>query len=143
MYNNQGNQGNRGNQGIQNNHSNPKDQDNYNNQDHYDNQDHHESQSNHDCKHDCKHDHQRKITCHTEISEDITMTIPVEVRAHARVGNVTLKCMDSHIITEHERPRNTSKFKIVQKISAKIPVDFITEVEVGDEHVDFDAHACD
>jgi len=124
-------QGNQDNQGEQNK---PDDQGNQDNQDEQNKPDDQENQD--------KHDKPDKIVCPAKVCEDITVTVPVEVRAHADIGNIVLKCMGTQIVKEHEKPKNINKFKIVQKMFTQMPVDFITEVEVKDERVDFDLHVC-
>jgi len=82
------------------------------------------------------------IVCPTKTCEDIKISVPVEVRTNTEIGNITLKCGGHHIIKKQDKPQSVSKFEIVQEISAEIPINFITEVEVKDEHVDFDVHDC-
>ena len=84
----------------------------------------------------------KHIVCPTKTCEDIKIFVPVEVRAHANVGDIALKCKGHHIVKKQEKPQYVSKFEIVQDISAQIPVEFITEVEVKDERVDFDIKEC-
>jgi len=82
------------------------------------------------------------FVCATEICDDIKITVPVEVLTRTDVGRVELKCGEVHIIRKNEKPPNVHKFEVIQKISAKIPINFITEVEVDIECVDFDASEC-
>ena len=90
-----------------------------------------------------EHDkHRKTIVCPTKTCEDIEVSVPVEVHAHANVGEIELKCMGRHVVEERKKPHDVLKFKIVQKTFAKIPIDFVTEVEVREEHVDFDMHKC-
>lgn len=86
--------------------------------------------------------HKKSVACSTKTCEDITMAVPVEVRAHADVGNIVLKCKGNRIAKETEKPKNVSKFEIIQEISAQIPIEFVAEVEVKDERVNFDVHEC-
>ena len=81
------------------------------------------------------------IVCSTNTCEDVTISAPVEIRAHADVGEIELKCMGHHIekCTDKHAVR---KFKIVQKVSVHIPLKFIVECEVKDERVDFDTSEC-
>ena len=89
-----------------------------------------------------EHDnHKKVIVCPTKTCEDITVSVPVEVKAHAAIGDIVLKCKGTRI-NGHYEPKNISKFEIVQEISAQIPIDFVTEVNVNDEHVVFDVHDC-
>jgi len=83
------------------------------------------------------------FVCTTEICDDITITVPVEVLTRTDVGKIELKCGEVRIIRESERPASVHRFEIVQEISAKIPIKFIAEVEVDVERVDFDASECD
>ena len=88
-------------------------------------------------------DERRKhIVCPTRTCEEIDVTVPVEVHARAKVGHIELKCGGHHIVREHEHPRSVSRFEIVQKVSAQIPIEFITEVHVKDECVDYHVHDC-
>ena len=88
--------------------------------------------------------HNKSIACHNKTCEDITLSVPVEVRARADVKDVTLKCGDHHIHhqDEHDEASKTHSFEITKKISAQIPIDFIAEVEIKDERVDFDVYEC-
>ncbi|MCL2225636.1 MAG: hypothetical protein FWB96_11780 [Defluviitaleaceae bacterium] len=85
-------------------------------------------------------DKHKKIVCHTETCEKITIAVPAEVSAHADIKAISLECEDKRVIKE--RKRNSMKFEIVQEIFAKIPIDFVAEVEVKNETVDFDTHEC-
>jgi len=82
------------------------------------------------------------FVCAAEICDDITITVPVEVFTRTDVGKIELKCGEVRIVRESERPPNVHRFEVVQKISAKIPINFIAEVEVEVERVDFDASKC-
>jgi len=86
--------------------------------------------------------HKKFVVCPTKTCEDIVVAVPVEVRAHADVGNIVLKCKGNRIAKETEKPKNVSKFEIIQEISAQIPIEFVAEVEVKDERVNFDVHEC-
>ena len=131
----QGNQGNQGTQGDQGNHGNQNDQgqDDQGGRDEHDN---HDDQGGHDDQ--GKPDLQ--VTCPVSIREDITITVPVEVHAHADVKNIKLECKGHHIDKESKVPKNVSKFEVVQEISAQIPIEFVTKVEVKEERVDFKLH---
>ena len=85
--------------------------------------------------------HKKQILCPTKTCEDITISVPVEVHARAQIGDIILKCKGQHI-NPHGKPQMTSKFDIVHDISLGIPIDFITDVEVKNERVDFDLHKC-
>jgi len=94
---------------------------------------------------DNKPDHANKsLTCPTKVCEDITLSVPVEVRAHADIKGITLKCDKHHIrqLNQYDKATKTHKFEITKKISAQIPIDFIAEVEIKDERVSFDVHEC-
>jgi len=87
------------------------------------------------------HDKPKKIiVCSTKTGEDITMTVPVEVRAHVDIGNIVLKCMDKHIVKKPDKLPCISKFEIVQEMHVELPIDYIAEIEIMDEHVDFDVY---
>jgi len=83
---------------------------------------------------------ERQIVCPANVCEDITITVPVEVHAHADVKNIKLECKGHHIDKCHKTPKNVSKFEVVQEISAQIPIEFVARVEVKDERVDFRLH---
>jgi len=92
--------------------------------------------------------HKKVVTCPTLTCDDITLSVPVEVNARADVGTIVLKCNGSRIIVqdpkakEPEKPKDKSRFEIVQDVHAKIPIHFVTEVIVKDERVDFDIRNC-
>jgi len=90
-----------------------------------------------------KDKNKKLIVCPTKTCEDIKVSVPVEVRTNTQIGDIILKCNGSHILKKQDKLPSVSKFEIVQEISAEIPINFITEVEVKDEHVDFDVHACE
>jgi len=90
-----------------------------------------------------EHDKRKKaIKCSTKACDDIIFSVPVEIRTQTDIKEITLKCMGSHIIKKHDNPGNINKFEIVQEVSAQIPIDFITEVEIKDDRVDFDVRVC-
>ena len=123
MFFNQNNQGSRSHQGYQNSQGGQGKQSEENNH------------TNQNC-------HNKSIVCPSKICEEITLSVPVEVRARADVKNIILRCGEHHIHTKrgHEKQPQTHKFEITKRISAQIPIDFIAEVEVRDESVDFDVH---
>ncbi|MCL2202495.1 MAG: hypothetical protein FWB88_00950 [Defluviitaleaceae bacterium] len=88
------------------------------------------------------HDKKKSIVCKTKTCENISFTVPVEVRAHADVRDIDLKCKGFYVIKDEGKHSKVSKFEIVQEVSAQIPIDFVTEVEVRDEFVDFDPREC-
>jgi len=119
----QGNQDDQGNQGEDNNQGNQGNHPNYPNQD-----------QNH---------HNKSIACPAKICEDIILSVPVEVRAHTDIKDITLKCGEHRIQHhQHDKPTKTHKFEIVKKISAQIPISFVAEVEIKDERVDFEVYEC-
>lgn len=81
----------------------------------------------------------RKV-CEVNTSEDIAITVPVEVRADINTRDVKIECRGHEIIRERHCKPNVRKFKIRQKIHVCIPIDFIAECEIGEEQVDFDFH---
>lgn len=81
--------------------------------------------------------HRKFIICPSNTNEDITVSVPVEIRAFAEVDEIVLKCKGHHIEKESDE-HAVSKFKIVQKIHAHIPIKCFVECEVKDESVDFD-----
>ena len=91
----------------------------------------------------CEQERNRKyIVCPTNTCEDIAVSVPVEIRAHADVGDIVLRCMGHHIESDSDR-RSCNRFKIVQKVHACIPVKYCVECEVHDEYVDFDTNRRD
>jgi hypothetical protein len=101
------------------------------------NQNNHEQNNSHN--HDEK-DKRKKTKCSTETCEKISIALPAEISAHADVKDIVLKCTDKRVVKEHKK--NSMKLEIVQEMFAKIPIDFVAEVEVKDEKVDFDTHEC-
>jgi len=95
-------------------------------------------------EHEHEHNHEqenskkfRKV-CEVNTSEDLTITVPVEVRAHVNTHDVKIECNGHEIIREPHCRHNVRKFKIRQKIHICIPVDFVAECEIGESDVDFD-----
>jgi len=86
--------------------------------------------------------HKKLVTCSTKTCEDITIAAPVEVHAHVNVGGIILKCKGNRIANEGDKPKNVSKFEIIQEIYAQIPIEFTAEVEVKEERVNFDVYEC-
>jgi len=134
----QGNQDNQGKQG---------DSDNQNGQGNGSNQNGQGNNDNEDQDKPNTENNRRKVVCRTETCESIMATVPIEVRAHTDIGNITLKCKRKHIKETGrqkgaEETKHIHKFEIVQEVFARIPIDFITEVAVKEEKVDFDVHEC-
>jgi len=80
--------------------------------------------------------------CPANAFEEVTVTVPVTVRAFADVGHVDLKCMGPAMITRNcddlpGTPYAVSKFTIRQKLRVEIPVVFGAEADVGEGHIDF------
>ena len=78
-----------------------------------------------------------QATCPVNIHEDITITVPIEVHAHADIKNIRLKCKGHYINEGSGTPKNISKFEVVQKMSVQIPIEFVAKVEIEDERVEF------
>jgi len=89
-----------------------------------------------------KDKHKKEIICPTKTCEDITVTVPVEVQAHAFVGDIVLKCKEHQIIKRHEKLQHVSKFEVMHKMFVQLPIDFVTKIEVADSRVDFDVYEC-
>ncbi|MCL2376230.1 MAG: hypothetical protein FWC76_02425 [Defluviitaleaceae bacterium] len=117
MYDDQGNQNNQGNQNDQGNQGNQNDQGNQGN-------------------------HERIVVCTTNTCQDIALAVPIEIRAHAYIGNILLKCKGHRIVKEADKPQGVARFEIVQDIFAQIPIDFVAEIEAKDQRVYFDVHEC-
>ena len=86
--------------------------------------------------------HKKSIICPTNTCEDICITVPVEVHAQADVGEIELKCTGCSVEIDPQKYTCDSKFKIVQKIHACIPVNCYVECKVNEEHVDFVLEGC-
>ena len=89
--------------------------------------------------------HHKSIMCPVQINEDISISVPVEICAHADVDQIELECLGHHIehhmehhVEYDDKRHKCKKFKIVQKVHVKIPVKYYVECDVRDEHVDFD-----
>jgi len=86
-------------------------------------------------EHEHKHVH---VECPVVTDEDINITVPISVQAHADVEDLILKCMGHHVSKEsHRRTHHVRKIKIRQTIQLCVPINFIAEAEVGEEDVDF------
>ena len=99
-----------------------------------------ENRRRHDHDHDHEHEHSERFrkVCQVDTGEDLTITVPVEVKAHVDIRDVKIKCNGHEIIREsHCRP-NVKKFKILQKVHICIPIDFVTECEIGEGDVELD-----
>ena len=97
----------------------------------------------HDTPANNDHDRRREhVECPSEVCSNINLAVPVEIRTHTDVGNIVLECRGYRIVGDHSRPRKVSRFEIIQEVFAKIPIEFITEVEVERERVDIDVHPC-
>ena len=86
-----------------------------------------------------------KNGCPVNVKEDIFVSVPVIVRAHADVGDVDLHCMGCHVEKNGKprgKPHACSKFTINQQMQITIPITFIADADVGEGHVDFDLHEC-
>jgi len=86
--------------------------------------------------------HKKQIICPTKTCEDITVTVPVEVQAHANVGDIILKCKDHHIIKKPEKLQHVSKFEVVHEMFVQLPIDFVTKIDVADNRVNFNVYEC-
>jgi len=92
---------------------------------------------------DKKTNHKKHLICPTQICQDIKIDLPVEVNASANVGHIQLNCKSRKIVEDSKTVKHVSKFDVVQEISARIPIEFVAEVEVKDERVDFGKpHEC-
>ena len=134
-----GDQGCNGDQGNQNDHSNGNCEDN-DNGDNNGNDNEGDEDNDNEGNND-NLNNRKKVVCHTGICENIKTAVPIEVRTHTDIGNITLRCNGTHI-KEIKKLKHTYKFEVVQEVFARIPIDFITEVIIKDEKVDFDVHEC-
>ena len=80
--------------------------------------------------------------CSSGAFEEVTVSVPVAVRAHAKVGDVDIKCMGPACVVRDcdepcGRPDAISRFVIRQQLRVDIPVDFHAEADVGEGHVCF------
>ena len=80
------------------------------------------------------------IVCPSRTYEEISIAVPVEVHAHANVGEIVLRCRGHRIIKDCDRGRKKNRYTIVQEVSVLVPIECVTEVEVKDERVDYDVH---
>ena len=91
-------------------------------------------------EHNRRHEHSKKVkeTCKIEANEDISISVPVSIHAHVDTNEIKLKCKGHEIIKDHHCKPNSKRFIIRQKVHACIPIDFVTECEVGEGHVEFE-----
>ena len=95
-----------------------------------------------ECDRDRDHDHDHKhadINCPVVVQEDINITVPVSIHAHADVDEIFLRCAGHNVIKE-SHGRHRRKIKIKQKVELCIPINFMAECNVDDEHVEFDSN---
>ena len=88
---------------------------------------------------DPMHDHHKKHkkACTATLSEDISITTPIEIKAYAKPHDVEIKCKGHDITEESSCKPNTKKFTIRQMIQVKIPLECVAECEIGHGKVDF------
>jgi len=79
-----------------------------------------------------------KKICEATVGENISITAPVAIHAGVNAHDVEIECKGHEIIREPHCSRNVKKFKVRQKISVCIPLDFFAEVDVREGRVDFD-----
>jgi len=99
----------------------------------------------HDNEHGNRHDHRHddnkhaSINCPLAVSEEIDITVPVSIRAHADVDEMVLRCAGHYITKEsHGRHgRRGRRIKIKQKVELCIPLNFKVECDVHEEEVEF------
>ena len=80
--------------------------------------------------------------------KEVDISLPVEIRGFARVGEVETRCCGPVKITansdfcpgDHDA---VLKFVISQRIQVDIPVTFGVKTEIGEEKVDFDDNDAD
>ena len=78
--------------------------------------------------------------CPAKAFEEAIVTVPVEVRAFADIGDVDLHCVGDPVITRNSDcapgcPGAVSKFTIKQKLRVDVPILFGAECNVGEGHV--------
>ena len=81
--------------------------------------------------------------CHRKARKEVEISLPVEIRGFAKVGEVEAKCCGHAEIVpnsdfcpgEHDA---VVKFVIRQKIKVEIPVTFGVKTDVGEEKMHFD-----
>ena len=81
--------------------------------------------------------------CPSNTCEEAAVTLPVEVRAFADVGDVELMCLGPVVVRRNSsdtpgRPCAVSKFTISQRMRVIIPVTFNAEADIGESHVEFE-----
>ena len=94
-------------------------------------------------EHETHHGGGKKACCPVKVYEDVSVSVPVKIQAHADVGNIEIHCRGHEIIRDigksHHRHHDSSNFTIKQKIQVVIPVKFLTECNIGKSHVGFDS----
>ena len=81
--------------------------------------------------------------CPVKICDDITVKVPITVRARADVDEVEFECKGHTLVKEmREKHCNSDKFTLIQKIQVRIPIKFDAECDVCEGTVDFDVHEC-
>jgi len=101
----------------------------------------HGNRHDHRHEHDHRHDENRHaaINCPLAVGEEIDITVPVSIRAHADVDEMVLRCA-GHSITKESHGRHGRRgrrIKIKQKIELCIPINFKVECDVHREEVEF------
>jgi len=87
-------------------------------------------------------DNTEKIRCPAEICANAKVVAPFNMSARADVGKITLHCAGRHITGNHENSAIVKRFEVVQEITAKIPIEFITTVEKHQETAEFAIQEC-
>jgi len=82
--------------------------------------------------------------CPVTAVQELEVTVPATVRAHAEIGRVNLRCVGAGIVVGNSdevrgRPNAVSRFTIRQRLRVDIPVKFEAEAYVGEGHVDYEA----
>ena len=78
--------------------------------------------------------------CPCKTSEEVSVTVPVSVSAHADRGNVELRCMGPSVITrdcDRDPCSATHRFCITQRMRVDIPIKFEAQADIGKECVKF------
>ena len=81
--------------------------------------------------------------CPAKTSQEVDVTLPIDIRAFADVGHVRIQCQGRPVIIKDEIEQlsggrcQVSRFKIRQRMRIEIPVVFKAETDIGPEHVEF------
>ena len=70
------------------------------------------------------------------------ISVPVEIKPTATVGDIEVECCGDSIITRKEKCGNSCEIIISQKICIKIPVSYNVSAKVGESAVNCKSNCC-